>query len=99
MTLSDAQREVRSVFLGGSIGQLVTGAIWLISAALSTWAGERQGIIALFLGGMLIFPLTQLSLRLIGRPGTLGRDNPLSKKKTFLRISKMSHNMVVARGL
>ena len=79
MTLSDAQREVRSVFLGGSIGQLVTGAIWLISAALSTWAGERQGIIALFLGGMLIFPLTQLSLRLIGRPGTLGRDNPLSQ--------------------
>jgi hypothetical protein len=79
MTLEDAQREVRSVFLGGSVGQLVTGAIWLVSAALSTWVGEGQGIIVLFLGGALIFPLTQLSLRLMGRPAALARNNPLGQ--------------------
>ncbi len=78
MTIVEAQREVRSVFLGGSVGQTVTGAIWLISAALSTFAGRSAGILALVLGGMLIFPLTQLALKLLGRPDGLRRENPLN---------------------
>jgi hypothetical protein len=77
MTVADAQREVRTVFLGGSVGQLVSGAIWLLSASLSTWVGIREGIIALVVGGMFIYPLTQFVLRLLGSPGALGRDNPL----------------------
>jgi len=77
MTVTDAQREVRSVFLGGSIGQLMSGIIWLFSAAVSTWVGIRQGIIVLVVGGMFIFPLTQVALRLAGRPSTLSRENPL----------------------
>jgi hypothetical protein len=77
MTVADAQREVRTVFLGGSVGQVVSGAIWLLSAGLSTWVGTREGIIALVVGGMFIYPLTQLVLRLLGRPWALPRDNPL----------------------
>lgn len=77
MTVSQAQDQVRSAFLGGVIGQLVTGAIWLVSAALSTLAGPQPGILALVLGGVLIFPLTQLVLKLLGRAGTLTPDNPL----------------------
>lgn len=77
MTVADAQREVRAVFLGGSVGQVVSGVIWLLSAALSTWVGTRQGIITLVVGGMFIFPLTQLVLRLLGRPWTLNQRNPL----------------------
>lgn len=79
MNVSEAQYQVRSAFLGGSIGQLVTGAIWLVSAALSTFSGQQPGILALVLGGMLIFPLTQLVLKLMGKPGTLSRENPLSQ--------------------
>jgi hypothetical protein len=79
MTINEAQGEVRTAFLGGSVGQLVTGIIWLVSAALGTWAGQQQGILALFLGGMLIFPLTQLALRLLGRRGALRRENPLGQ--------------------
>ena len=56
MTLDSAQREVRTVFLGGSVGQVVTGLVWLLSAALSTWVSGPLGILALFLGGALIFP-------------------------------------------
>lgn len=77
MTVAEAQDEVRAVFLNGSVGQLVSGTIWLLSAALSTWGGTRQGIIALVVGGMFIFPLTQLVLRFAGRPWTLSRENPL----------------------
>ncbi len=78
MTIDEAQHEVRSVVLGGSVGQTVAGAIWLVSAVLSTFAGQSTGILALVLGGMLIFPLTQLALKLLGRPGGLTRENPLN---------------------
>jgi hypothetical protein len=77
MTVADAQREVRTVYLGGSVGQLVSGAVWLLSAGLSTWVGTREGIIALVVGGMFIYPLTQLVLRLLGGPWALSRANPL----------------------
>lgn len=76
MSLEEAQREFRQGFLGGAVGQFITGIIWLISAALSTWRGEGAGIVALFFGGMFIFPLTQLLLRFIGKGGTLSPGNP-----------------------
>lgn len=71
MNVSDAQREVRSVYLGGSVGQWVSGVIWLLSAGLWTWGSPRAGILALVLGGAFIFPLTQLALRASGRPASL----------------------------
>jgi hypothetical protein len=77
MTVADAQREVRTVFLGGSVGQLVSGTVWLLSAALGTWVGTREGIIAVVVGGAFIYPLTQLVLRLLGCPCALSRGNPL----------------------
>ncbi|HLJ94127.1 MAG TPA: hypothetical protein VKU02_13150 [Gemmataceae bacterium] len=77
MSVGDAQREVRAVFLRGSVGQLVSGAIWLLSAGLATWVGIREGIIALIVGGMFIYPLTQLVLWLLGGPCTLSPGNPL----------------------
>jgi hypothetical protein len=77
MTVPEAQRDVRLAFIGGSAGQFVSGAIWLTSAALSTFVGEREGILALFIGGMFIYPLTVLLLKLLGHSGTLARHNPL----------------------
>lgn len=79
MKIEEAQHEFRSVFLGGAVGQFVTGLIWLLSAALGTWVGRGVGIIALFIGGALIFPLTQLGLRLLGRGGDVSPENPFSK--------------------
>ena len=79
MEIRDAQQEVRSVFLGGSIGQAVSGLLWLISAGLATWAGVNNGIIALVVGGIFIFPLTQLALKLLGRQAALQRKNPLNQ--------------------
>jgi hypothetical protein len=78
MLVQDAQREVRTVFIGGFWGQLVSSAIWLASAALGTWATPRAAIWALVAGGFFIFPVTQLLLRLTGGPASLSRDNPLN---------------------
>lgn len=79
MLISEAQREVRNIFLGGSIGQAVSGLIWLISAALGTWVSVRYGIIALAVGGATIFLLTQLTLKLMGRRASLDRSNPFNQ--------------------
>jgi hypothetical protein len=67
MNIQDAQCEIRTVFRGGFAGQLVSGIFWLISAAMSTWIDQKYGMALLFLGGIHIFPLTQLVPRLMGR--------------------------------
>jgi uncharacterized protein DUF7010 len=74
MTVAEAQEEVRAV---GSVGQLVSGVVWLSSAAFATWGTTRQAIFVLIFGGMFIFPLTQLALRAFGRPFALSAGNPL----------------------
>jgi len=68
---------MRSAFLGGFAGQLVSGMIWLIAAALATWLSPNAGMTALFFGSMGIFPLTQMVVRLMGRPGKVSPGNGL----------------------
>jgi len=71
MQVSDAQREVRDVFRGGSMGQLVSGLLWLASALVATVAYPEAGMLVLLLGGILIFPLTLLGLRVLGGPSPI----------------------------
>ncbi len=78
MHITDAQRDVRTVFMGGFAGQLVCGALWLISAALATWHSQRAAIAVLVIGGVFIFPLSQLVLRLMGRPASLPKGHPMN---------------------
>src|SRR5262249_35859077 len=78
MTISDAQRDVRSTFLGGFAGQLVSSVIWLASAGLATWYSTKAGIVTLVVGGFFIFPLTQLLLRAMGRPFSLPKGHPMN---------------------
>ena len=77
MNILEAQREMRSAFLGGFAGQFVSGLIWLVAAVLGTWVSPGYGMAALFLGSMGIFPLTQLGVRLMGRPGKVSPENKL----------------------
>lgn len=77
MLVQEAQREVRTVFIGGFWGQLVSSSIWLASAALGSWATPRAAILTLVIGGFFIFPAVQLLLRLTGGPASVARGNPL----------------------
>jgi len=79
MEIRTAQQEVRTVFVNGSFGQAVSGLIWLISAALGAWVSVQAGILFLTLGGIAIFPLTQLTLKLLGRRASLSRENPFNQ--------------------
>lgn len=78
MLVQDAQREVRTIFVGGFWGQLVSSAIWLVSAAVGSWATPRLAIFTILVGGFFIFPATQLLLRLSGGPSSLPRVNALN---------------------
>jgi small basic protein len=78
MDISDAQRDVPTVFLGGFAGQLVASVVWFVSAALATWRSPRAAIIAVVIAGTFIFPLTQLLLRLMGRNPGLPKGHPMN---------------------
>lgn len=76
MKISEAQQELRSVHLGAFSGFIVTGLIWLISAAVGTWRSAGLAIWTLILGGTFTFPLSQVLLKAMGRPTSLSRENP-----------------------
>jgi len=78
MQVADAQREIRQAYLGGFMGQLVSGMLWLFSAALAMWDSPRSAIILIVLGGCFIFPMTRLGLILMRRPVVISRENPLN---------------------
>jgi hypothetical protein len=79
MLIAEAQRDVRFTFLGGFVGQLVSGVLWFTSAALGTWGTARQAILALVVGGFFIFPLTWLALRVTGHRAQLRPGNPMNQ--------------------
>ena len=77
-SIAEAQRDVRRTYLGGFYGQLVSGAIWLAASAVATWGSTGAAVATLWFGGMLIFPLTTLALKLSGRPATLPAGHPMA---------------------
>jgi hypothetical protein len=79
MEIREAQREVRTVFMGGFVGSLVSGVLWLLSAALATWGSPKQGILTLVIGGAFLFPATQLVFAAMKRPNSLSAGNPMSQ--------------------
>jgi hypothetical protein len=96
MEISDAQREVRTVFLGGLVGQAVSSVLWFLSAVAATWISPRAGILLIVLGGPLIFPMTQMVLRVLGRPASLGAGNPMGQLAMQVALTIPLNLLVVA---
>ena len=70
---------MRSFYLGGFWGQLVSSVIWLVSATLGTWVSPRSSILTVVIGGFFIFPATLLLVRLAGRRGCVSAENPFTQ--------------------
>lgn len=87
MLVSDAQVDVRRVYEGGFYGQLVSGAVWLVAAALGTWASPAAAIVSLMVGGALIFPLTTLALKMVGRATALPSGHPMAALATQIAFT------------
>ncbi len=76
MLVTDAQEEVRQVYLGGLIGNTVAGVLWLTSASLAVVYSHKAAIILLVVGGFFIYPILSLVLRLLGKPTAVSSANP-----------------------
>jgi hypothetical protein len=76
-TLAAAQRDMRSGYLDGAPGVLVSGLAWAVAGCVATWISPQRAVWALFVGGVFIHPLAVLCTRLLGRPGRHTPGNPL----------------------
>ena len=79
MDIGEAQREMRIRFAGGFYGQLVSGALWLVSASLASLNTARAAITMLVVGGLFIFPITELLIRVFKGRSPLSTQNSLSR--------------------
>ena len=77
--IEQAQLNMRAGYVAGAPGVLVSGLVWL--AAGIGWAGQgaRLAFTVLFLGGMLIFPLSAVISRFAFRAPAVAKDNPLNR--------------------
>jgi hypothetical protein len=78
VTIAEAQRDVRTTFVGGFAGQLVSSCIWFLSAVAATWQSPKFAMEVLVILGIFIFPLTLLLLRLMGGPAGLPKGHPMN---------------------
>jgi hypothetical protein len=78
MNIADAQQDMREAHCGGATGLLASGSVWLVAAAMSLLSTSGHAILTLILGGMLIFPLSVLLAKALGRSGFHTNGNPLA---------------------
>ena len=76
-TLADAQRDMRTAYLGGAPGVLVSGLVWTVAACVALWLSPQRAVWALFVGGVFIHPLSVVLVRLLGRSGRHAQGTPL----------------------
>lgn len=78
-SLQDAQEDMKNGYGYGSVGVIVSGIVWLISSSAVNFYSPKNGIWTLIIGGMLIFPVSNLIGKLIGFKGGHDKNNPLAK--------------------
>jgi len=69
---------MRSAYLNGGMGALVSGIIWLASGLGALYYSHQTSILFFFFAGMFIHPLGLLLSKAMGRSGKHNSDNPLA---------------------
>ena len=72
MEFETAQRDMSAAYAGGAPGVLVSGLVWLVAGFVWLRFETGTAFAALFVGGMLIMPLSVLVAR-----GLLGTNRPM----------------------
>lgn len=76
MLIAEAQQDLRRAYAGGWPGVLVSGLVWTLAAIVERRSGVQAGFLALFFGGMAIFPLSKAVCSLLLRRPNEARGNP-----------------------
>jgi len=78
ISIADAQRDMRSGYYGGAPGMLTSALMWLVAGVVAARISPERAVWALFLGGMLIHPVSVLLTKALGRRGKHASGNPLA---------------------
>ena len=78
MTIFQAQQDMRAAYYAGATGAVASATAWLSAALASTFVGPWPAILTLLFAGMLIFPVSVLLSKLLGRSGRHAKDNPFA---------------------
>lgn len=76
-TLVQFQTDMRRGYANGSIGIIVSGLAWLISAIVTYQYSASKAVWTLLIGGVLIHPVSVLLYKTIGLSGNHTKGNPL----------------------
>lgn len=76
-TIGQAQSDMREGYADGSIGMIVSGLIWLMSAIVAFQFSDKQAVWTLIFGGMFIHPLGVLLCKIMKLSGAHTKGNPL----------------------
>ena len=77
LALTQAQADVREVYHGGWVGPLVSSVVWLAAGLSADRWGMGVGAAVLFLGGVLIPPVSMLGNRVLGERADLPSGHPM----------------------
>jgi hypothetical protein len=100
MNLTDAQREMRFAYFGGAVGVAVSATAWTVAAVVAMIASRNAAMLTLFVGGILIHPVSSAVCKMIGRPArtTANPLETLAKEVVVLFIAAMPLLYVTARA-
>ena len=77
MDFIQSQKDMNSAYVGGATGVLASGLVWLAAAVIGISVSNVAAMIALFIGGMFIFPISILFSKLASASGKHAPDNAL----------------------
>ncbi|MCX7554059.1 hypothetical protein OS175_09230 [Marinicella sp. S1101] len=77
MNHQQSQQDMRSAYASGATGALASGLIWTLAGVVGLLISEKASMLALFFGGMMIFPLSVLLSKLLKRSGKHDPNNDL----------------------
>lgn len=79
MDIAAAQRDLARAYAGGAPGAFVSGVAWLAAGLAESRHGAEVALGVLFVGGMLIVPVSLLIARLLFGAGKVMVGNPLER--------------------
>ena len=73
---NEYQKELRHSYVGGGPGAIVSGLVWLAAGLAGQHTGITNGFAVLFIGGMFIFPLSKVVLKMFFKRPPVSKTNP-----------------------
>jgi len=78
MHINDAQQDFRRAYVDGGPGLLISGLVWLAAASTTQSQGTGRGFAVLFIGGMIIHPISTVLCRTLFGRAKEAPGNPLA---------------------